>query len=39
VREAGANTYSDLLTFSTFIPPGQNALDYCRQKLTELGAA
>jgi hypothetical protein len=33
MRQAEENTYPDLLTFSTFIPAGENALDYCRKKL------
>ncbi|HEX3971596.1 MAG TPA: Rieske 2Fe-2S domain-containing protein [Stellaceae bacterium] len=36
-RTAADNTYPDLLTFSTFIPAGQNALDYCREKLATTG--
>lgn len=33
VRKAEDNAYPDMLTFSTFIPPGENALEYCRKKL------
>ena len=35
VRTPAENTYPDLMTFSTFIPAGQNALDYCREKLEQ----